>query len=215
MGLDGLLIAQEWPESSASVLAFRFGREDYLRTRISQKKKTNNELSTHHLGKGWTLLLDNYWTCEEENTKITTLQRSILWNVKWNPSMAVSLKCSRIRLYSVIPCCVLVFLVMKCFLRLFSLIGWEAAFFLMLLGASKFLFHSPCLLSSVLFQAFRQRWNRYSGMGSSGSPDCGVWDRGGDGGWGGWDQPQEMWPQLSGQTVKADELKIRSRTRVW
>lgn len=78
MGFDGLLIAQGWPESSASVLAFRFGREDYLRTHISQKKKPNNELSTLHLRKGWTLLLGSYWTCEEENITITTLQRSIL-----------------------------------------------------------------------------------------------------------------------------------------
>ena len=71
------------------------------------------------------------------------------------------------------------------------------------------------LLVFCLLSCFRplDSSETYSGMRSSGGPDCGVWGRGGDGCWGGWDRPQEMWPQLTGQAVKADELKIRSRTR--
>lgn len=93
-----------------------------------EKKKSQQQTQHYSFGKGRTLLLGSYWTCEQENIKITTLQHLLLWNVKWSPVWPSGLCVSRMRIDSFVPCCELIFLVMKCCVCLFSLICQETAF---------------------------------------------------------------------------------------
>lgn len=117
-----------------------------------------------------------------------------LWTEKHqddNFTAFVSLKCemepqyshqvygtSRIRLDNLVPCCVLVFLVMKCSLCLFSPICWETLFSCSFMHSRFFLIPLaflpyPSFLPCALLLAFRQQWNRPSGMGIHGGPGGG------------------------------------------
>lgn len=120
VGFNGILIASGWPESSAPVLSFCFGRGYSLRTHISLKKTPPNKLSTDHLERAGHCCLAvigpvNRKTSRSQLYSLVSLKR------QWSPSTAIRFTVPP-ELDGVVPSCVLAFLVMKCYLCLFSLI---------------------------------------------------------------------------------------------